>query len=244
MSYNFQGKVALVTGATKGIGKEIAIELSKSTAKVIAVARSKQLLDDLQKEHPSIKTVVLDISDWDKTRQVLSTVGPIDLLVNNAGMGWLKPFLKMEEQDFDSVFGVNAKALMNVTQIAIKDMMTRKVPGSIVNLSSQASLVGLLDHSVYCASKGAVDSFTRAAALEFGPHKIRVNAVNPTVIMTDMGKLGWSDPKVSGPMLEKIPLRRFGEISEVVNTVLFLLSDQSSMITGVTLPIDGGYTAA
>lgn len=88
-------------------------------------------------------------------------------------------------------------------------MLSRNVPGSIVNLSSQASLVGLLNHSVYCASKGAVDAFTRAVALEYGPKNIRINAVNPTVILTEMGKLGWSDPKIANPMLEKIPLRRY-----------------------------------
>lgn len=95
-----------------------------------------------------------------------------------------------------------------MTKIVVKDLIARNAPGSIVNVSSQASLVGLNDHTVYCATKGAVDAFTRAAALEYGPRNIRVNSVNPTVIMTDMGKLGWSDPKVAGPMLEKIPLRR------------------------------------
>lgn len=109
---------------------------------------------------------------------------------------------------FSSVFEINVKALINVTRLVAKGLLARKVPGSIVNLSSQASLVGLLDHSVYCASKGAVDAFTRAVALEYGPYNIRVNAVNPTVIMTDMGRLGWSNPKVAEPMLRKIPLRR------------------------------------
>lgn len=107
-----------------------------------------------------------------------------------------------------SVFSVNIKAVVNVTKLAIQSMLDRNVPGSIVNLSSQASLVGLHHHSIYCASKGAVDSFTRAVALEYGARNIRINAVNPTVILTEMGKLGWSDPKVAEPMLGKIPLRR------------------------------------
>nr|CAI5860563.1 unnamed protein product [Callosobruchus analis] len=134
--------------------------------------------------------------------------------------------------------------MINVTQIVVQDLVARKAPGSIVNVSSQASLVGLNNHTVYCATKGAVDSFTRAAALEYGPKNIRVNAVNPTVIMTDMGRLGWSDPKVANPMLEKIPLRRFGEVHEVVDAVTYLLSDKASMITGTCLPIDGGYVAS
>lgn len=134
--------------------------------------------------------------------------------------------------------------MINVTRLIAKNLLKNKAAGSIVNISSQASLIGLLHHSVYCASKGAVDAFTRAAALELGPYNIRVNCVNPTVIMTDMGKLGWSDPKVAVPMLEKIPLKRFGEVNEVVDTVLFLLSDKASLLTGVCLPVDGGYTAA
>lgn len=110
---------------------------------------------------------------------------------------------------FFRLFGINVKAMINVTQFVIQDLLARNASGSIVNISSQASLVGLIDHTVYCASKGAVDAFTRATALEYGPKKIRVNAVNPTVIMTDMGKLGWSDPKIAEPMLQKIPLRRY-----------------------------------
>lgn len=100
------------------------------------------------------------------------------------------------------------KALINVTQIVAKNLLARNAPGSIVNVSSQASLAGLQDHTVYCATKGAVDAFTRATALELGPHNIRVNSVNPTVIMTAMGKLGWSDPAKAQPLLQKIPLRR------------------------------------
>nr|CAI5822816.1 unnamed protein product [Callosobruchus analis] len=199
MEINFSGKRALVTGATKG---------------------------ELKKELPDIETVELDIANWKQTENVLKKIGPIDLLVNNAGMGWLKSLLDATEEDIDR-----------------QNMLDRKVPGSIVNISSQASIAGLLHHTVYCASKGAVDSFTRAAALEYGPKNIRVNAVNPTVIMTDMGRLGWSDPKVAKPMLEKIPLNRFGEVREVTDAVLYLLSDKASMITGVCLPIDGGFTA-
>ncbi|CAG9839723.1 unnamed protein product [Diabrotica balteata] len=243
MEINFSGKRALVTGATKGIGRDIAIQLSKCGAEVIAVGRNKNDLMTLQKEVPRILPLELDITDWKQTEKALQNIGQIDLLVNNAGMGWLKSMMDITEEDIDSVMGVNIKALIHVSQIAIKNMLDRKVPGSIVNLSSQASMVGLLHHTVYCASKAAVDGFTRAAALEYGPHNIRINAVNPTVILTDMGKLGWSDPKVAKPMIEKIPLRRFGEVREVTDAVLYLLSDKSSMITGMTLPIDGGFTA-
>ncbi|KRT84160.1 dehydrogenase, partial [Oryctes borbonicus] len=212
-------------------------------AEVIAVSRSTDLLASLQQEVPSIKIVAVDLSNWSATKEALSNIGPIDLLVNNAGVAILEPLLDVTEEHVDQLFGINVKALMNVTQIVAKDLMARKAPGAIVNVSSLASLAGFQDHTVYCATKGAVDAFTRACALELGLHNIRVNSVNPTVIMTAMGRLGWSDPAKANPMLEKIPLRRFGEVKEVVDAVLYLLSDRSSMITGACLPIDGGFSA-
>ncbi|XP_044272505.1 L-xylulose reductase-like isoform X2 [Tribolium madens] len=242
MDISFGGKRVLVTGASRGIGRAIVVQLAKCGAKVIAVGRSKPDLETLKAE-TGAETLVLDISDWGETEKGLGRIGPVDLLVNNAGEGMIKALVDLEEGDVDRVLAINTKALINVTRIVVKDLLARKAPGSIVNLSSQASLAGLLHHTVYCASKGAVDAFTRAAALELGPHNIRVNCVNPTVIMTDMGRLGWSDPKVAQPMLQKIPLRRFGEVRDVVDVVLFLLSDKATMITGTCLPIDGGFVA-
>ncbi|KAJ8923050.1 hypothetical protein NQ315_001599 [Exocentrus adspersus] len=244
MEISFAGKRALVTGASQGIGREIVKQLVKCKAQVVAVARNNDLLVSLKQEVPSIEIITLDLSDWAKTEEALQNIGPIDLLVNNAGLAILGPLTEVKEEDVDRLFGINVKSLINATKIVVNNLLARNVPGSIVNVSSQASLVGLNNHTVYCASKGAVDAFTRAAALEYGPKGIRVNAVNPTVIMTDMGRLGWSDPKVAGPMLEKIPLRRFGEVQEVVDAVVYLLSDKSSMITGTCLPVDGGYVAS
>ncbi|KAJ3655508.1 hypothetical protein Zmor_014636 [Zophobas morio] len=243
MEINFHGKTALVTGASQGIGRDIVKQLAKGGAKVVAVARNKELLESLQKEVPSIKIVPCDLSDWKATDQALATIGDVDLLVNNAGLAILGPLTEVKESDVDQLFNINVKALIHVSQIVAKNLLQRKAPGSIVNISSQASQAGLLNHTVYCGSKGAVDAFTRAAALELGPNNIRVNAVNPTVILTAMGKLGWSDPKVAEPMIQKIPLRRFGEVQEVVNAVLYLLSDKSTMITGTCLPVDGGFLA-
>nr|CAH7744495.1 unnamed protein product [Callosobruchus chinensis] len=226
-----------------GIGKDIAIQLSKCGAKVVAVGRSKELLIALKKEMPAIETIELDVSDWKATEKILRNAGPIDLLVNNAGVGMIKSLTTVTEDDVNSIFDLNVKALINVTKLAIQNMEERNVSGSIVNISSQASLAGLMEQTVYCASKGAVDASTRAAALEYGPRNIRVNSVNPTVIMTDMGRLWWSDAKRARPMMDKIPLNRFGEVREVTDAVLYLLSDRASMLNGVCLPIDGGFTA-
>jgi len=115
------------------------------------------------------------------------------------------------------------------------------VGGSIVNVSSQASQVGLVDHTSYCASKAAQDALTRCMAVELGKHGIRTNSVNPTVVLTDMGRLAWSDPVKAGPMLSRIPTGRFAEVDDVVSVVLFLLSDNAAMVNGSALPVDGGF---
>eukprot|EP00759_Apiculatamorpha_spiralis_P049608 PhF_6_TR4428/c0_g1_i4/m.5993/K03331/DCXR; L-xylulose reductase len=122
-------------------------------------------------------------------------------------------------------------------------MVSRRVRGSIVNVSSQASMIGLQDHTAYCSSKGALDQLTRCMALELGCHGIRVNAVNPTVVLTEMGILNWSDPAKAGPMLGAIPLHKFASSEDVSHVVLFLLSEKAGMVNGSVLPVDGGYLA-
>lgn len=226
-----------------GIGKQLALRLSKHGGQVVALSKTKKNLEKLCAEDPRIETVCVDLSDWHATRKAVQSVLPIDLLVNNAAVASLNPFLDATEDDCDAMFNVNMKSILNVSQVVAKDMIERKVAGSIVNLSSQASQAALKDHAIYCASKSALDMLSKCMALELGPHNIRTNTVNPTVIMTEMGKLGWSNPEKAETMLSKIPLRRFGEVSEVVDAVVFLLSDRSSMINGATLPVDGGFLA-
>ena len=243
MNISFEGKRILVTGAGQGIGRELALRLSKFKGQVIGLSKTKENLDKLRAQDSSIQTVCVDLGDWDATKKAVQSVLPVDLLVNNAAVAKLKPFLDATEEEFDKIFNINVKAMMNVSQVVARDMIQRNVPGSIVNISSQASQAALRDHTVYCASKGAVDMLSKTMALELGPHNIRVNTVNPTVIMTEMGKLGWSEPEKAQSMINKIPLGRFGEVDEVVDAVVYLLSDRSSMINGVTLPVDGGFLA-
>lgn len=122
-------------------------------------------------------------------------------------------------------------------------MIERKNGGSIVNVSSQAGIAALKDHLIYSASKGALDAMTKVMALEYGPYGIRTNSINPTVAMTDMGRRAWADPAKASGMLSKIPLGRFAEVSDIVDTIVYLLSDKAAMINGVLLPIDGGFIA-
>ncbi|XP_070401438.1 L-xylulose reductase isoform X1 [Nothobranchius furzeri] len=251
MEISLCGKHALVTGAGKvlwifcasGIGRHTALALARCGAKVTAVTRTQADLDTLVQECPSITPVCVDLADWEATEVALQNIGPVSLLVNNAAYASLQPFLEVTPDQFDQSFSVNVRAVLHVSQVVARGMKARGSGGSIVNVSSQASQRALRDHSVYCATKGALDMLTRVMALELGPYQIRVNSVNPTVVMTEMGRLGWSDPDKAQTMTSRIPLGHFAEVEDVVNAILFLLSDGSRMIHGVTLPVDGGFLA-
>ncbi|XP_046736950.1 L-xylulose reductase-like [Diprion similis] len=243
MNISFEGKRIVVTGAGQGIGRELALRLSKFGGKVIAVSRTQKHLDTLAQEDPSIEIIRGDVADWKTTRDAMEGVGRIDLLVNNAAVTKLDAFLDVRPEDVDTLFNTNLKSVVNVSQVAVKSMIAGGKGGSIVNVSSQASKVALKDHAVYCATKGALDQLTRVMALELGPHNIRVNTINPTVVWTNMGHQAWNDPEKIAEMRKKIPLDRFAEIDEVVDAIIYLLSDRSSMINGVTLPVDGGFLA-
>lgn len=241
MEIRFDGKRALVTGAGRGIGREIATLLAASGATVVALGRGAGDLATLAAE-TGAETIVADLADVAATREAVAGAGPIDLLVNNAGITILQPFLETTPEAFDAVMAVNVRAVLVVSQVVAAGMVARGQGGAIVNLSSQASLIALADHAAYCASKGALDQLTRVMALELGPHQIRVNAVNPTATLTAMGAMAWGDPAKGDPLRAKIPLGRFAQPRDVAHAVVYLLSDQADMIHGVTLPIDGGYT--
>ena len=242
MHIRFDGKRALVTGAGKGIGRDIAMLLAACGAQVVAVGRTADDLDSLAQE-TGAETIVAELADPVAAREAAERAGPIDLLVNNAGITILQPFLDATIEAFDAIMAVNVRAIMVVSQVVARGMIARGQGGAIVNLSSQASQVALADHAAYCASKGALDQLTRVMALELGPHQIRVNAVNPTVTLTPMGALAWGDPAKGEPMKAKIPLGRFAFPRDVAHAVAYLLSDRADMIHGVMLPIDGGFLA-
>ncbi|XP_019642604.1 PREDICTED: L-xylulose reductase-like [Branchiostoma belcheri] len=244
MEIRFDGKKALVTGAGKGIGRDVAKTMYKCGAEVFALSRTQEDLDSLVQECPGIHPVQCDLADPEATKSAVESVGPIDLLVNNAGVTSLQPFLEVTLDAFEKVMNINVRAVMQVSQIVAKGMVERGTGGSIVNVSSLASKSALKEHTSYCTSKGALDIMSKVMALELGPHKIRVNTVNPTVVMTDMGQKVWgSDPAKSGPMLARIPLGKFVEVEDVVHAILFLLSDKAAMMTGTNLPVEGGFSA-
>ncbi|KAG5666410.1 hypothetical protein PVAND_014439 [Polypedilum vanderplanki] len=241
---SLKGKTILVTGAGQGIGREIVTSLISLNAKVIGISRSETPLEELKNElnSPNFTAIQLDLSDWSKTRSILKSLdAKLDGIVNNAGIALIKPFNKLTEEDYDSQMNVNLKACFNVIQSLLEKL---NVNSSIVNVSSVASLKAIQDHTIYCMSKAGLDAMTRNLALELAPKKIRVNSINPTVILTRMGRENWSDPIKAGSLLSRIPLGRFGEVKEVVDPVIWLLSDESSYINGHCLPIEGGLMSA
>lgn len=240
MDIRFDGKRALVTGAGKGIGREIVRVLAENGAQVVAVSRTRADLDSLNAAVPC-ETITADLTNADSARQAAEAAGDIDLLVNNAGIALLQPFLETTVEAFDETMAVNVRAVMVMSQVVARNMIARQQPGAIVNVSSMASWNALFDHTAYCASKAALDHLTRVMALELGPHGIRVNAINPTVVMTPMGRRAWGDPAKSGPMLARIPLGRFAESEEVAEAIAYLLSDHARMVHGMIMPLDGGF---
>jgi L-xylulose reductase len=236
----FDKKRALVTGGGRGIGQEVALLLDKLGAKVVVFDRIQEDLDALKKEI-SCETVNVDLLDAEATAKAARKVLPIDLLVNCAGVVIMEPFLETTVKNFDETLGVNTRAMLVVSQAVARDLIARKAPGAIVNISSVANTIAFQDHTTYCISKGGVDQLTRCMAMELGPHKIRTNAVAPVMTMTPMGRKAWSDPAKSGPMLANIPLGRFNETIDVANVVAMLLSDEAAMVNGAVLPVDGGF---
>ncbi|MDQ0033920.1 NAD(P)-dependent dehydrogenase (short-subunit alcohol dehydrogenase family) [Variovorax boronicumulans] len=240
-TFDFSTRRALVTGASSGIGRAVALQLAQSGAAVTAMGRNIAALDALHTE-AGCTPLVVDVGDAAALERALATLPAFDLVVNCAGIALLESALDLQAESFDAVMAVNARAAALVASRCGKAMIASGVRGSIVNVSSQAALVALDAHLCYCASKAAMDAITRSLCLEFGPHGIRVNSVNPTVTLTPMAAEAWADPAKSAAVLRNIPMGRFAEVEEVVAPILFLLSDGASMVSGVALPVDGGYT--
>ncbi|CAE6775862.1 SDR family oxidoreductase [Paraburkholderia aspalathi] len=241
-TFDFSGRSILVTGASSGIGRATVEALCASGASVVAAARNVNELARLAEE-TGCEPMMLDVSDESAIDDALGSLDAFDGLVNCAGIALLERAVDTTGTSFDRVMAVNARGAVLVAKHVARGMIDAKRAGSIVNVSSQAALVALDDHLSYSASKAALDAVTRALCVELGPYGIRVNSVNPTVTLTPMAVQAWSDPAKRDPALKAIPLHRFAESAEVAAPIMFLLSGAASMISGVCLPIDGGYTA-
>lgn len=238
---DFNGRTILVTGGSGGIGGATVRHLVAANADVIAAGRSQSALDAIAAE-TGCRTVAFDLSSEDEIRGALEGV---DLwgVVNCGGFGGeIATPMDTDIAIFDKVISINARGALLVTKYAAQSMVRLAKGGSIVNVSSQAALVALEGHISYGSSKAALDNITRVSALELGKHGIRVNSVNPTVVMTPISSGHWSQPHVAEPFLKAMPLGRWASEDEIAAPIVFLLSDAAAMITGVSLPIDGGYS--
>jgi L-xylulose reductase len=239
---DFNGRPILVTGASGGIGGETVRQLVAAGADVIASGRSQEALDLLAKE-TGARTLAFDLTSEDSVRGALEDLDVYGV-VNCGGFGGeIATPMDTDISVFDKVISVNARGALLVTKYTSRTMVRLGNGGSIVNVSSQASLVGLSGHISYGSSKAALDNITRVSALELGRYDIRVNSVNPTVVMTPMSAWYWGREDIQGPFLDQMPLGRWATEAEIAAPIVFLLSDGASMITGVSLPIDGGYSS-
>ena len=246
-SLRLDGLRALVTGASSGIGLGCAVALAEAGADVVLASRNIKALSEAAEaiiiKGFSAETLQLDISDLVSIDNVLKEQKPFDVLVNSAGLGRHTPSLETSAEDFDEVMDVNLKGAYFLTQSIAKALIKAKKPGSLINISSQMGHVGGVDRAVYAASKHAVEGFTKAMAIEWGRHQIRVNTICPTFIRTPLTQSTFDNPDRKKWIEDKIKLGRVGEVEDVMGAVVFLASDASSMITGSALMIDGGWTA-
>jgi NAD(P)-dependent dehydrogenase (short-subunit alcohol dehydrogenase family) len=250
-NFSLTGKTALVTGASRGIGRSCALACAAAGADVVLGVREPDGCADLMAEIGGlgrrVLAVQLDLSDLATVRSGVTAVesdfGPIDVLVNNVGVGPENLAESVSEVDFDYTVNVNLKGTFFTTQAVARGMIARK-SGRIINISSQAGSVVLRGEAIYCMTKAAINHLTRCLALEWAPYGITVNSVAPTFIWTDGTKPALSDPQFHAHVLNHIPLGRIGDPTDVAGAVVFLASPAASMITGTNLLVDGGWSVA
>ena len=246
-SFRLDGKRALVTGGGRGIGLAAASALAAAGAHVTLAARTKQEIEDaaaaISARGEQAEALSLDVTDIDAVRRAVAAAEPFQILINNAGINRPAYLPDVKVEDFDAIFALNVRAAFFMAQAVALKLVEAKLPGSIVNVSSQMGHVGAARRTVYCASKHAVEGFTKAMAIELAPHNIRVNSLGPTFLETPMTRPFFENKAFRDEVLSKIKLGRLGQLEEIAGAIVFLASDTSSLMTGSALVLDGGWTA-
>jgi NAD(P)-dependent dehydrogenase (short-subunit alcohol dehydrogenase family) len=246
-SFRLDGKRALVTGAGRGIGLTAAAALAEAGAHVTLAARTTKELEEaseaIRARGQQAEALTLDVTDLAAMQSAIAKAAPFNILVNNAGTNRPKMLMDVSIEDFDVVMGLNVRAAYFVAQAVACRLVETKLPGSIINISSQMGHVGAARRTIYCASKHAMEGFTKAMAIELAPHNIRVNSLGPTFLETPMTRPFFENKAFRDEVLSKIKLGRLGQLEELTGAIVFLASDASSLMTGSALVLDGGWTA-
>jgi NAD(P)-dependent dehydrogenase (short-subunit alcohol dehydrogenase family) len=246
-SFRLDGRRALVTGAGRGIGLAAAAALAGAGATVTLAARSpgeiEAVAEAIRAAGGEAEALALDVGDVEATRRAIAARPAFHALVNNAGTNRPAGFAEVTPEDFDAVMGLNLRGAFFAAQVVARRMREEGVRGSIINVSSQMGHVGGPNRSVYCASKWAMEGWTRAMALDLAPHGIRANTLCPTFIETPLTRPFFEKPEFRDWVLSKIKLGRLGQVQDLMGPVVFLASDASALMTGASLLVDGGWTA-
>jgi NAD(P)-dependent dehydrogenase (short-subunit alcohol dehydrogenase family) len=245
--FRLDGRRALVTGGSAGLGLAAATALAQQGAHVVVVARNRDALDAaveaMRAAGGSAEAMVLDVTDRDAVAAAIGGGAPFDILVNNAGTNRPGPFVDASADDFDAVFDLNVRAVFHVSQCVVRQMLAAGQGGSIIHMSSQMGHVGAATRTIYCASKHAIEGLTKAMAVELAPRRIRVNSICPTFVETPLTTGFLSDTAFRSAVLSKIKLGRLGTLEDIMGAVIYLASDASGLVTGTALRVDGGWTA-
>jgi NAD(P)-dependent dehydrogenase (short-subunit alcohol dehydrogenase family) len=246
-SFRLDGRRALVTGGGRGIGLTAASALAEAGAHVTLAARTAREIEAaaeaIRARGQQADALRLDVTDIDAVRKALAGREPYQILVNNAGTNRPKMLPDVTVEDFDVIMTLNVRAAFFMAQTVALRLIEAKLPGSIINISSQMGHVGAARRTVYCTSKHAMEGFTKAMAIELAPHNIRVNSLGPTFLETPMTRPFFENKAFRDEVLSKIKLGRLGQLEELTGAIVFLASDASSLMTGSALVLDGGWTA-
>ncbi len=249
--YNLRNKVAVVTGAGKGLGKACAIALAEAGANLVIISRTQKDLNQvskiIKKLRVKCKSYICDVTNYEQIKSIINKIPRIDVLINNAGTNFPEHFTKVKRSNMEYMVKINNVAAFNLAQLCTLKMLEtknrKKLGGSIVNMSSQMGHVGGPIRSVYNMNKHGLEGLTKGMAIDLAKYNIRVNTVCPTFVVTPLTSKFLKNKKFKRDTLNNIPLGRFAEMSEIASTVVFLASDAASMITGTSLLVDGGWTA-
>ena len=246
-SFRLDGKRALVTGGTRGIGLGAAVALAEAGAHVTIAARTaadvETVVNQMADAGMAAEGVALDITDVQAVRAFIVEAEPFQVLVNSAGGARHSSFADITEADYQAVMALNLSATLFVSQAVVGRLIQARLPGSIIHISSQMGHVGGPNRAVYAASKFAVEGLSKAMAIELGENNIRVNTICPTFIETELTAKDLSDPTFRQWVLSKIKLGRLGRVEDIMGPIVFLASDAAQLVTGASLLVDGGWTA-